>query len=118
MDLRKFEDRGYISYRDFLLEVEREVNRLVKRFPALLDSLKRIKGVQIAGNGVTFNWGVKDRLNFSDLLESLNDWGDDEVVVVLDEAQELINLRGVNLLYPFAYSFDKMNDKPSLFKAG
>ena len=42
------------------------------------------------------------------LLEALNDWAEDRVLVVIDEAQELINLRGANLLPALAYSFDNL----------
>lgn len=109
IDLRKFEEKVYISYKDLLLEVEREVNRLLKKFPSLIDFLKGIKGINVMGNEVKFNWGRKERLSFSYLLEALNDWAEHKVVVVLDEAQELINLRGVNLLYSVAYSFDNLS---------
>nr|WP_281360028.1 ATP-binding protein [Metallosphaera tengchongensis] len=109
IDLRRFEEKSYFSYKDFLIEIEREVNKLVKRFPSLLDFLKGVKGLNVMGNEVKFNWGRKERLSFSFLLEALNDWTRDVVVVVMDEAQELINLRGVNLLYPLAYSFDNLS---------
>ncbi|MEW9491631.1 MAG: ATP-binding protein [Candidatus Aramenus sulfurataquae] len=108
VDLRKFEDRAYIPYKDFLLEVEKEVRKLTKRFPSLFDFLRGIKGVNVAGNGITFNWGKKDRLNFGDLLEALNDWAEERVVVAFDEAQDLINLRGADLLNPLAYTFDNL----------
>jgi len=108
LDLRKFEDRAYISFKDLLLELEREVKKLTRKFPSLVDFLKGVKGVSIAGNEVRFNWGVKNRLNFSDLLETLNDWSKDRVIIAFDEAQDLINLRGVNLLYPLAYTFDNL----------
>ncbi|BBE42746.1 AAA family ATPase [Conexivisphaera calida] len=61
------------------------------------------------GNEVTFNWGGDDRLNFAFLLEALNDWAENDVVLVLDEAQELVKLRGADLLGPLAYSYDHLN---------
>jgi len=33
VDLRKFEERVYISYKDLVLELQKEINKLVKRFP-------------------------------------------------------------------------------------
>jgi len=110
IDLRKFEETGYISYKDLILELQREINRLTKRFPNVIDFLKRIEGVKIMGNEIILKWGGKGRVNFSSLLESLNDWAEDKVVLAIDEAQELINLGGgANLLPTFAYSFDNLN---------
>ncbi|AHC52075.1 ATPase [Sulfolobus acidocaldarius SUSAZ] len=108
IDLRKFEVMAYISYKDLLLQLEREVRKLTRKFPSLVDFLKGVKGVNIAGNEIRFNWGVKNRLNFSELLETLNDWAKDRVIIAFDEAQDLINLRGVNLLYSLAYAFDNL----------
>ncbi len=50
VDLRKFEERQYLSYRDFILELQREVNNLTRRFPALIGFLRGIGGVSIMGN--------------------------------------------------------------------
>lgn len=108
IDLRKFEEKYYISYKDFLLEIEHEVNKLIRKFPSILDFLKRIEGVSVMGNQVKLKWGGEKKLNFSYLLEALDNWAEDKIILVLDEAQELINLRGANLLYPLAYSFDNL----------
>mgnify|MGYP001772493122 CR=1 FL=1 len=107
VDLRKFEERVYISYRDFVLELQKEINKILKKFPSLLDFLKKIKGVIIAGNEVVFNWG-KERVSFSSLLDSLEEGVNEKLIIVLDEAQELSKLRGVNLLPVFAYAFDNL----------
>ncbi|MGB9727358.1 MAG: AAA family ATPase [Nitrososphaeria archaeon] len=108
IDLRKFEAKGYITYRDFILDFEEKVNGLVRRFPELLNLIRKVRGVKVFGNEVTFFWSGKNVLKFSDLLEVLNDWADDRVIVVLDEVQELIKLRGYNLLPSFAYAFDNL----------
>jgi len=43
VDLRKFEEKGFASYRDLVVELEREVNRLTGRFPGLLEVLRIVK---------------------------------------------------------------------------
>ncbi len=95
IDLRKFEERQYLSYRDFILEFQREVNNLTSRFPGLLDFLRNISGVSIMGNQVLFSWKGSNRASLSSLLDALNDWASNGVVIVLDEAQELVKARGL-----------------------
>ena len=107
IDLRRFEEMPNMTYRDLIRETEREVNRLKYRYPGIVNFLRGLKGVGVMGNEVRFSWG-KDRLSFSDLLVSLNDWAEDKVLVVIDEAQELGKLRGVDLLPSFAYSYDNL----------
>ncbi|NON63150.1 ATP-binding protein [Acidianus sp. RZ1] len=106
IDLRKYEEKSYVTYKDILQDFEKEINRLTHKFPGLLDLMKRLRGVSILGNSITLAWGGKDKVSFSSLLETLNDWG--KFVLVLDEAQELIKVRGLNLLPIFAYSFDRL----------
>jgi len=108
IDLRKFEEIGYISYKDLILEIQKEINRLIKRFPNIIDFLKRIEGVKVMGNEIRLKWGGNERVNISFLLESLNDWTENKAILTIDEAQELLNLRGANLLPTFAYSFDNL----------
>jgi AAA+ ATPase superfamily predicted ATPase len=106
--MRKYEEMNYISFKDFILDLQKEINSLTKKFPSLIDFLKRIEGVSILGNEVKLHWGRGNRVKFSSLLELLDEWADDKVIVALDEAQELINLRGTNLLFSFSYSFDNL----------
>ena len=60
------------------------------------------------GNEIYFGWGKENRVSFSSLLDSLNDWAEDKVIVVLDEAQELHKMRGFNILPSLAYAFDNL----------
>ncbi len=108
IDLRKFEEIPNLTYRDLVGETEKEVNHLKSRYPGLIDFIKGIKGVGVMGNEMKFSWG-KDRLSFSDLLLSLDKWAEDKVILVIDEAQELMKLRGINLLPTFAYSYDNLS---------
>ncbi|WP_243681235.1 ATP-binding protein [Vulcanisaeta souniana] len=109
IDLRKFEERQYLSYRDFILELQHEVNNLTSRFPGLLDFLRNISGVSIMGNQVLFSWKSSNRASLSSLLDALNDWASNGVVIVLDEAPpELVKARGFNVLPVFAYAYDNL----------
>jgi len=110
LDLRKFEERDYISYKDFILEFQAEVNKLIRRFPGLLDLLKRVRGVSILGNEVKFSWKGEERLRFSSLLDALEEGVDEKVVIALDEVQELTKLRGANLLPSLAYAYDNLKE--------
>ncbi|WP_240931259.1 ATP-binding protein [Acidianus sulfidivorans] len=107
LDLRKFEEFSYISYKDFLLELQAEVNKLTRKFPKLIEILKSIKGVKIMGTEVKLSWKSDDRLRFSSLLDTLEEI-DGNIVLVLDEVQELIKLRGANLLPSLAYAYDNL----------
>ncbi|MFP3319678.1 MAG: ATP-binding protein, partial [Acidilobus sp.] len=70
VDLRKFEEKGFASYRDLVVELEREVNRLTNRFPGLLELLRRVEGVEVMGSGVRLRWGGRKRVTISSLLEA------------------------------------------------
>ncbi|MGB9730371.1 MAG: AAA family ATPase [Thermoprotei archaeon] len=108
IDLRKFEEKSYITSKDFLEELEKEVNRIARKYSSLFDAVKNIKGIKILEGEIFFNWKSDRCLKFSSLLEVLNDWADDKVIIVLDEAQELIKLRGYDILPSLAYSFDNL----------
>ncbi len=109
IDLRKFEERQYLSYRDFVLEIQREVNNLTSRFPGLIDFLRNISGVSIMGNQVLFSWKGSGRVSLASLLDALNDWASNGVVIVFDEAQELVKARGgFNVLPVLAYAYDNL----------
>jgi hypothetical protein len=49
VDLRKFEEKGFASYRDLVVELEREVNRLTSRFPASWSSSGGSRGLRSWG---------------------------------------------------------------------
>jgi AAA+ ATPase superfamily predicted ATPase len=70
LDMRKFEERRVIRYRDFLGELEREVNRLLPMHSRLASLLRNVQGVSIMGNEVRFKWQGRDRLSFVNLLAS------------------------------------------------
>ncbi|WP_390533029.1 ATP-binding protein [Sulfurisphaera ohwakuensis] len=109
LDMRRFENKEYIVYKDFIQVLEKEINRIVKKNRDLISHLQ-IRGVQIMGISVNFSWG-RDKVELSDIFSSLNDWGEEKgktVHIVIDEAQELIKLKGYNVLYSIAYAFDNL----------
>ncbi|MGC8542557.1 MAG: AAA family ATPase [Vulcanisaeta sp.] len=111
VDLRRFEEQGYVSYRDFVKVLEDAINERV-RSRRLLRALSRIRGVSISGFRVSFSWG-KDRVMLADVLDVLNDWAGDEglkAIIVLDEAQELIKAKGFSVLPVLAYAYDNLRN--------
>ncbi len=87
--------------------------RLRGRFTAIIEYLKNIRGVVIAGHGVEFNWRSKE-LSISSILTRVNDYAEDTgalFVVAIDEAQYLRFLRGRNKIdfrQVIAYSYDNL----------
>ncbi|BCS93639.1 AAA family ATPase [Metallosphaera javensis (ex Sakai et al. 2022)] len=113
LDSRSFESREYIAYKDFLSVVEREINGKIKRFQGLEKFLSRVRGVTVTGFSISLSWDGENRVNFTDLLERINEWGEErgeQVFVIIDEAQELIKLRGYSLLPSLAYSYDHLSN--------
>ena len=111
LDMRRFENKDYIVYKDFVQTLEREINRVVRKNRDLLSHF-HIKGVQIMGVSVNFSWG-KDKAELSDIFSSLNEWAEEkgEVIhIVIDEAQELIKLKGYSVLPSIAYAFDNLKN--------
>jgi len=117
IDIRKFEEENYITYRDFMEEFKKSLNQFTSGKERLLSFLKNIKGVSILGSSINFRWKEEEPL-FSSILESLNDWAEEEnahIVIVMDEIQELIKMRGRNLLQSFAYSYDNLKHISFIF---
>lgn len=110
LDLRKFEERGSLSYRDLAVELQEEVNRAVGRFPWLLEALRHVEGVSVAGNSIRLGWGRENRASLSSVLEALDDGAGrgGGAVIALDEAQELTKLRGGDVLPALAYAYDNL----------
>ncbi|BBD73303.1 hypothetical protein HS1genome_1692 [Sulfodiicoccus acidiphilus] len=109
LDMRKFEDSTFISYRDFLWTLEGEINDAIRNFPRLLESPEKIRGLSISGLSVSLAWGGE--LRFANLLDALQEYGEEhsrDVIVVFDEAQELIKSRGLDLLPQIPYVYDNL----------
>ncbi|AFZ70726.1 putative ATPase (AAA+ superfamily) [Caldisphaera lagunensis DSM 15908] len=109
LDLRMFEQNNYLSYKEFSLELQNEINKLANKFPYLIDFLKEIQGIKIFGNEIKFNWKKKERPSFSSILSAMEKIRK-KVIIVLDEAQELIKLKGINILPSLAYAYDNLKN--------
>lgn len=108
LDMRKFEGRAYITYRDLVQELEGAINSWPER---LRQAFRGLRGVRLAGVEVRLSWGPGDRAEISDVLERLSEVAEEEgrrPVVVFDESQELRRLKGYDLLYPIAYAYDNL----------
>jgi len=118
LDVREIaKQKSRIYYKDFLSLLEGEINKKLKkgRFEEFINYLKKIKGVTINSGGisVSFSWNKEERTEFANLLEKLNEWGEDKgqrVIIVIDEAQELENMRDYDLLPAIDYAFDHLDN--------
>ncbi len=107
LDLRKYEGKLYLNYRDLTQELEKALNTIPDKLRKLLNG---VKGVNVMGLEVKLKWG-RGKVEVSDLLERLSEIGEREgkrAIIVLDESQELRKLKGYNLLYPLAYAYDNL----------
>ncbi|MEL9990587.1 MAG: ATP-binding protein [Thermoproteus sp.] len=110
LDVRAFEERGYIAYADLLDVLSGELRRLLPAFRRLAELLKSVRGVSVSGISVEFDRG-KDAPRLIEILEALDKLGEEtgrKVVLVLDEAQELAKLRGRTILPALAYAYDHL----------
>ncbi len=111
IDLRRFEESGYVSYRDFVKALEDAINAR-SRSRRLLSILSRIRGVGINGFRVSLSWG-RDRVMLAEVLDSIDEWAGDEglrAIIVFDEAQELVKARGFGILPVLAYTYDNLRN--------
>ena len=70
-------------------KIETAFNKLSKKWTPLLDALKHVRGVNIAGNSITFQWG-KDGVDLIELFDKIDSWAKSRnkfFLIVFDEAQ-------------------------------
>jgi hypothetical protein len=92
--------------------LEREINEITRKDKDLLSYLRHIQGVQVMGFSVSFSWG-KEKVELSDLFSELDDWASEKgetMHIVIDEAQELMRLRGYSILPSIAYAYDDLKN--------
>ena len=112
LDMRRFENKDYIVYKDFVKSLERGINEITRKNKDLLSYLRHVQGVQVMGFSVSFSWG-KEKVELSDLFSELNDWASEKgetMHIVIDEAQELMKLRGYSILPSIAYAYDNLKN--------
>lgn len=108
IDMRKFEEKEVVTYKDFIIELEKEINKLVNKHKNLIEILKRIEGITIMGNQIKFSWKKNNKVSITSFFEILNDWAEDKVIISIDEAQILRKAKGINLLPILAYTYDNL----------
>jgi AAA+ ATPase superfamily predicted ATPase len=72
-----------------LRKIETAFNRLSKKWTPLLDALKHVKGVNIAGSSITFQWG-KEGVDLAELFDKMDSWAKSHnklFIIAFDEAQ-------------------------------
>jgi len=115
IDVRKlhFDSGGWITNEVLIQAFERALNSLNPKIKKeLLDYLKHIKGVSIAGVKINF----EKKASLSEILEALNDYG--KVIIAFDEAQYLkfYGARGgKEFLSLIAYAYDNLKNLSFIF---
>jgi len=75
---------------EILRKIETAFNKLSKKWiPILLDALKHVKGVNIAGSSITFQWGEKG-VDLVELFDKIDSWAknhDKRFLLAFDEIQ-------------------------------
>jgi len=72
-----------------LRKIETAFNKLSKKWTTLLDPLKHVKGVNIAGSSITFQWG-KEGVDLIELFDKIDTWAKNHskrFLIAFDEAQ-------------------------------
>ena len=112
IDMRKIEEKGAISYRDFIKLLQEGINNITKSWKStIIEALKRVRGVEVSGFKVYLAWGGKNKATLTDLLDKLNDAASEagtKIVIAIDEAQELIKATGFKVDVALAYAYDNL----------
>jgi len=117
IDARKFEERSYLTYRDFLREFRRGLSELMPKFRKIADYLRYVAGVNVVGVRIEFNWR-EGRPSLASILDCLNNWARDrgvKLVIVFDEAQEFVKLKGFNMIPIISYAYDNLSNISFIF---
>lgn len=72
-----------------LRKIETSFNKLSKKWTQLLNALKHVKGVNIAGSSITFQWG-KEGVDLTELFDKIDTWAKNNskrFLIAFDEAQ-------------------------------
>ena len=113
IDCRVFEEKNSIGYKEFINYFLREVNKLRTRHRMIQQIIERIGWVEVAGFKVKLRGPRLGEVMLTQILESLNQWAYENntcIVIGFDEAQELVKLRGINLLPVIAHAYDYLKN--------
>jgi len=104
---------GMIGVSDLIQLLAESLSRFVRKHgglrPRILKLLSNISGVSISGVTITVNLRRFRPQNLPELLDTLDDLGE-EVVLVIDEAQELRRLAKYRADHILAYIYDNLRN--------
>jgi AAA+ ATPase superfamily predicted ATPase len=110
VDARRFETSQYVTYDLFLEELKRSLSGFMSLDRKVAEHLRAVKGLRLFGVSVDFSLR-RSRPLFTAILEALNEWTRDKgsrLVFVIDEAQELIKMKGYSIVPSIAYAYDNL----------
>jgi len=111
VDARRFETSPYLTYKLFLEELKKCLSDFTSLNRRVAEYLKAVKGVRLFGVSVEFS-SKETRPLFTEILEALDEWARDEgarLAFVIDEAQELIKMKGRSIIPSIAYAYDNLS---------
>lgn len=111
IDARKLDTEGYSKFVLYKILSE-EFTRLSSIWSRVKEVLRRVKGVQIIGMHIEFDWSNQGLL-LTSLLDTINEWMEEEnkhLIIAIDEAQLLRNMKGgkgrIDFRKIIAYCYD------------
>ncbi|ADM28614.1 ATPase [Ignisphaera aggregans DSM 17230] len=117
IDARRFEGFKYLRYSDLLTEFRYAFNSLRSLYKDFVEVLKKVRGVRIGPLEIEFEEG-RNRPLLSSMLDAIDEWSSRRgcrTIVVFDEAQELIKLKGFDILPIIAYAYDNLRNIVFIF---
>lgn len=111
LDFRVLEEKVSASPEDLYRLLKEGMSGAMGKERTLVDYLRGVKGVKIAGMEIDFGWRGEERVSLVSLLRTLEDWAarrGKRFVLALDEAQELRKLKGLRFLPVLAYAYDHL----------
>ncbi len=113
VDCRVFEEKTSITHSEFLEYFTRETSRLLVKHKTLSRILEQVGGIEVSGLKIELKKSRRGEVLFSKILEALNQWAEENntcIIIGLDEAQELVKLRGIRLLPIIAHAYDYLRN--------
>jgi len=98
------------SHADIVKKIESAFNNINKRWlTAIINALRRVKGVSILGNSVSLDWSNKG-IDIADLLDSLDRWAgenDKRFLLAFDEIQIIRGEKSIPRLFAHVIDYDQ-----------
>ncbi len=112
IDARRLSEAGY-SKQGFYRLISEGFTRIKGRVAEIVEYLKAVRGVTVAGHGVELRWRNREPL-ISSVLAKMNEYAEDKgtyFIVAFDEAQHLRFLKGyrrIDFREIIAFSYDNL----------